>query len=178
MVSSDQNGVARAGVRDYPGPWALLPDPRSAYRRTVTATSTKVYRPGPARSVVDHVYGALTRHRLGASYRHLLTVTGRTSGLPRTTPVDVMTHDGKKWLVAPYGEVNWVKNLRRSGRAELRRGRTVRTYDAVEVGPEAAAPVIRQYIARVPVTRAIGACRPGPGWTSCARRRSTTRSSG
>jgi len=119
----------------------------------MATASAKVYRPGPARRAVDRVYAVMTRLGLGAPYRHLLTVTGRSSGLPRTTPVDVMEHDGRFWLVAPYGEVNWVKNLRRAGVAELRRGRTVRTFDAEEVGPEVAAPVIRQYIARVPVTR-------------------------
>jgi len=120
----------------------------------VDVASTKVYRPGPARRAVDRVYATLTRHRLGASYRHLLTVAGRSSGLPRTTPVDVMEHGDTLWLVAPYGEVNWVKNLRAAGVAELRRGRRLRTFDAEEVGPELAAPVIRQYIAQVPVTRA------------------------
>jgi len=65
-----------------------------------------------------------------------------------------MIHDGTPWLVAPYGEVNWVKNLRRAGVAELRRGRQVRTFDAEEVGPDLAAPVIGQYIALVPVTEA------------------------
>jgi len=74
----------------------------------MTSVSTKVYRSGAARRAVDRVYSALTRLRLGASYRHLLTVTGRSSGLPRTTPVDVMEHDDSLWLVAPYGEVNWV----------------------------------------------------------------------
>jgi deazaflavin-dependent oxidoreductase (nitroreductase family) len=123
----------------------------------VTATRTKVFRPGPSRRVIDRIYGFLTRHRLGASYRHLLTVTGRSSGVPRTTPLDVMNHDGMLWLVAPYGEVNWVKNLRRAGEAELRRGHAVRTFLAEEVGPEVAAPVIRQYIAQVPVTRAYWA---------------------
>ena len=114
----------------------------------------KEYRLGRGTRAANRLFGALTRLGLGASYRHLLTVTGRSSGLPRTTPVDVMTHDGTLWLVAPYGEVNWVKNLRAAGTAELRRGRRVRTFDAEEVGPELAAPVIRQYIARVPVTRA------------------------
>jgi deazaflavin-dependent oxidoreductase (nitroreductase family) len=123
----------------------------------VASHGVKVYRSSPARHAVDRFFGFLTRHGLGASYRHLLTVTGRSSGLPRTTPVDVMAHGGTLWLVAPYGEVNWVKNLRASGSAELRRGRKVRTYSAEEVGPEAAAPVIRQYIARVPVTRAYWA---------------------
>ena len=126
----------------------------------MTSASTKVYRSGPGRRSVDRLYAALTRLRLGASYRHLLTVSGRSSGLPRTTPVDVMKHDDTWWLVAPYGEVNWVKNLRGAGVAELRRGRKVRKVDAEEVGPELAAPVIRQYIARVPVTRAYWGVSP------------------
>jgi deazaflavin-dependent oxidoreductase (nitroreductase family) len=120
----------------------------------VNNASTKAYRSGRARRATNRFYAAMTRLRLGASCRHLLTVTGRYSGLPRTTPVDVMNQDETLWLVAPYGEVNWVKNLRRCGVAELRRGRRVRTFEAEEVGPELAAPVIRQYIARVPVTRA------------------------
>lgn len=103
---------------------------------------------------MDTVYAALTRCGLGASYRHLLTVTGRSSGLPRTTPVDVMERDDSCWLVAPYGEVNWVKNLRAVGVADLRRGRRVRTFTAAEVGSEVAGPVIGQYISQVPLTRA------------------------
>jgi deazaflavin-dependent oxidoreductase (nitroreductase family) len=120
----------------------------------VTTTGPKTYRSSQSRRAVDRIYAALTRHGLGASYRHLLTVRGRSSGLPRTTPVDVMDHDDTLWLVAPYGEVNWVKNLRVAGVAELRRGRRGRTFEAHEVGPGLAAPVIRQYIAQVSVTRA------------------------
>lgn len=120
----------------------------------MTRASTKTYRSGPTRRAVDRLYATLTRLRLGASYRHLLTVTGRSSGLLRTTPVDVMEHDDALWLVAPYGAVNWVKNLRAAGVAELRRGRRVRGFNATEVTPEVAAPVIRQYIAQVPITRA------------------------
>ena len=126
----------------------------------MTNVSVKVYRPGTARRAVDHAYAAMTRLGLGASYRHLLTVTGRSSGLPRTTPVDVMEHDGRLWLVAPYGEVHWVKNLRAAGAAELRRGRRTVAFDAEEVGPEVAEPVIRQYIAQVPVTRAYWGVSP------------------
>jgi deazaflavin-dependent oxidoreductase (nitroreductase family) len=126
----------------------------------MTTTGAKVYRSGSSRRAVDRVYTVLTKLGLGASYRRLLTVTGRSSGLPRTTPVDVMEHDDAWWLVAPYGEVNWVKNLRESGVADLRRGRTVRTFQAEEVGPAVAAPLIRQYIARVPITRAYWGVSP------------------
>lgn len=114
----------------------------------------KEYRLSLGTRTVNALFSAMTRLRLGASYRRLLTVTGRTSGLPRTTPVDVMSHDGAPWLVAPYGEVNWVRNLRAAGTAELRRGRHVQGFDAEEVGTELAVPVIRKYIAQVPVTRA------------------------
>jgi hypothetical protein len=42
----------------------------------------------------------------------LLTVRGRKSGQSRTTPVALIERDGQRWLVAPYGAVNWVRNLR------------------------------------------------------------------
>ena len=104
--------------------------------------------------MINRVYAVLTRLGLGASYRQLLTVTGRRTGLPRTTPVDVMNLHGTSYLVAPYGAVSWVHNVRAAGVIELsRRGQTCR-YLASELGPADAAPVVRSYIARVPVTRA------------------------
>jgi deazaflavin-dependent oxidoreductase (nitroreductase family) len=104
--------------------------------------------------MVNRVYTVLTRLGLGAAYRHLLTVTGRRTGLPRTTPVDVMNLEGTSFVVAPYGEVSWVHNVRAAGAVELsRRGHTCR-YLATEVGPGDAVPIIRSYIRLVPVTRA------------------------
>jgi deazaflavin-dependent oxidoreductase (nitroreductase family) len=49
----------------------------------------------------------------------LLTVAGRTSGLPRTTPVAIIQVDGRRWIWAPWGEVHWVRNLRAAGRATI-----------------------------------------------------------
>jgi deazaflavin-dependent oxidoreductase (nitroreductase family) len=54
---------------------------------------------------------------------YLLTVRGRKSGEPRTTPVVVIVQDGHRYLVAPYGVVDWVRNLRAAGTAILTRGR-------------------------------------------------------
>ena len=53
----------------------------------------------------------------------LLTVRGRRSGLPRSTPVAVAEIDGRLWLVSPWGEVDWARNLRAAGRATLTSGR-------------------------------------------------------
>lgn len=114
----------------------------------------RVYAVGPGRKTINRIYTVLTRLGLGASYRQLLTVTGRRTGLARTTPVDVMSLDGTSYLVAPYGEVSWVHNVRAGGAIQLsRRGHTCR-YLAREVGLGQAVPVIRRYISRVPVTRA------------------------
>src|SRR5262245_27416585 len=49
----------------------------------------------------------------------LITIRGRTSGLPRTTPVAITKVDGRRWIWAPWGEVNWVRNLRATGRATI-----------------------------------------------------------
>jgi hypothetical protein len=54
----------------------------------------------------------------------LLTVRGRKSGEPFSLPVIVVEKGGKRWLVSPYGEVNWVKNARVAGEVKLlRRGK-------------------------------------------------------
>jgi deazaflavin-dependent oxidoreductase (nitroreductase family) len=49
----------------------------------------------------------------------LITIRGRKSGLPRTTPVAIIEVSGRRWVWAPWGEVNWVRNLRAAGRATI-----------------------------------------------------------
>lgn len=73
----------------------------------------------------------------------LLTVRGRHSGVPRTTPVTPLSAAGRRYLVAPYGAVNWVQNLRAAGVAELGRGRRYEQIVATELGPEQAAPLLQ-----------------------------------
>ena len=77
----------------------------------------------------------------------LLTVTGRKSGQPRTTPVGLFELDGRRFLFSTFGEVNWVRNLRAAGRAWLARGRRQEPVGAVELSPEAAAPILQAVFA-------------------------------
>src|SRR6266545_736678 len=63
----------------------------------------------------------------------LLTVRGRKSGLARSTPVAVAEIAGRLWLVAPWGEVDWVRNLRAAGRATIRTGRRREEVTAIEL---------------------------------------------
>jgi deazaflavin-dependent oxidoreductase (nitroreductase family) len=80
----------------------------------------------------------------------LLTVRGRKSGQPRTTPVTLIELDGERLLIAPFGTVNWVRNLRATGEATLRRGRHSERVSAVELSIQEAAPVLKKTLARVP----------------------------
>ena len=59
--------------------------------------------------------------RLGVpmGYNGLITIPGRTSGLPRTTPVAIIEIDGRRWIWCPWGEAHWVRNLRAAGEATI-----------------------------------------------------------
>jgi len=64
----------------------------------------------------------------------LVTIRGRKSGLPRTTPLTVIEFVGRRWLLAPYGDVNWVRNLRAAGRATITVRRRNEEVTAAELG--------------------------------------------
>ncbi len=71
----------------------------------------------------------------------LLTVRGRKSGKPIATPVAVFDQDGKRYLIASYGVVNWVRNLRAAGgEATLTSGRRSERIRAVELAPRSPRP--------------------------------------
>lgn len=79
----------------------------------------------------------------------LLTVCGRKSGRPHTVPVVLVEQDGQRWLVAPYGVVQWVRNIRAAGTATLTRGRRSETISVTELPAQEAAPVLKQYLSHV-----------------------------
>jgi deazaflavin-dependent oxidoreductase (nitroreductase family) len=88
---------------------------------------------------------------------YLLTVRGRTSGQPRTVPIVLLEQQGKRYLAATYGNVNWVRNLRAAGEATLTRGRRAETVTARELPPEEATLVLRTEVKRTPLARAMAA---------------------
>lgn len=77
---------------------------------------------------------------------HILTVPGRKTGRRYSTPVSLVMDEGRLWLVAPYGEREWVKNARAAGEVELTRARKTTSHRVEEAGPEEAAPVLREYL--------------------------------
>jgi deazaflavin-dependent oxidoreductase (nitroreductase family) len=68
-------------------------------------------------------------------FNGLLTVRGRKSGLPRSTPVAIITVSGRRWIWAPWGEAQWVRNLRAAGRATISIRRQTEDVSATELDP-------------------------------------------
>jgi deazaflavin-dependent oxidoreductase (nitroreductase family) len=90
---------------------------------------------------------------LGPPRTYLLTVRGRTSGRPYSTPVTLVEDGGRRWVVAPYGPVGWVRNARAAGQVTLARGRRAETVRVTEVAATEAGPVLKRYAGQVPITR-------------------------
>jgi deazaflavin-dependent oxidoreductase (nitroreductase family) len=110
--------------------------------------TTSHYRaPGRfTRTVMNPLVAGLTRLGLPLAGSAVLGVRGRTSGEIRTTPVNPLTLDGRRYLVAARGHTQWVRNLRVAGEAELRVGRRSETVRAVELTDAEKAPVLRAYL--------------------------------
>jgi deazaflavin-dependent oxidoreductase (nitroreductase family) len=75
-------------------------------------------------------------------------VRGRTSGEWRTTPVNLLTFEGDRYLVAPRGVTHWVRNLRAAGQGELRVGRRTEPIRVTELPDEQKPPILRAYLKR------------------------------
>jgi deazaflavin-dependent oxidoreductase (nitroreductase family) len=88
---------------------------------------------------------------LGNTY--LLTVKGRRTGREYSTPVNLAVRDGQRYLVAPYGQVNWVHNARAAGNVTISRGRKYEVLPITELEPAEAAPILKQYVNDVPIVR-------------------------
>ena len=104
----------------------------------------------------NRVVSLLIRTGLPVGSMALLTVTGRRSGLPRTTPVSLTPYRDGWSLGSPFGAVDWVKNLRAAATAEItRRGHTIRVR-ATELDPEEAGALLKESLSAVgPVARRV-----------------------
>lgn len=93
--------------------------------------------------------GWLTGRGLSIWGSRMLAVRGRRSGEWRTTPVNLLPFEGAQYLVAPRGHTQWVRNLRAAGGAgELRLGRRVEAFTAVELADIDKPEVLREYLRR------------------------------
>lgn len=116
----------------------------------MTATSPAAARylaPGRfTRRVFNPLVARLTGWGLSLKGSRVLEVRGRTSGQVRTTVVNLLTVDGVRYLVAPRGETQWVRNLRVAGEGTLRLGRRREAFTPVELADAEKVPVLRAYL--------------------------------
>jgi deazaflavin-dependent oxidoreductase (nitroreductase family) len=111
--------------------------------------SARYQRPGVfTKNVFNRIVAFLVRRGVNVWGSRVLSVRGRKSGEMRSTPVNLLVVDGTHYLVAPRGHTQWVRNLRAAGEGELRLGRKVQPFTAIEVADDEKPDLLRAYLKR------------------------------
>jgi deazaflavin-dependent oxidoreductase (nitroreductase family) len=91
----------------------------------MTETLPSFRAPTAAERIFNRLFGMLVGLGIGPAYIYLLQVRGRKSGKIYSTPVDLLELQGKRWLVAPRGRTQWVRNAEASGEVTLKKGNKI-----------------------------------------------------
>jgi deazaflavin-dependent oxidoreductase (nitroreductase family) len=110
--------------------------------------ANRYIRPGRAASAFNAVVHGLTRLGVSLWGSRVLAVRGRRSGEWRTVPVNLLHHEADRYLVAPRGQTQWVRNIREAGGGELRLGRRAEPFTVVELADDDKPAVLREYLRR------------------------------
>ena len=100
------------------------------------AATDRYLEPGRVARLFNRIVAGLTRLGISVWGSRVLAVRGRSSGAWRTVPVNLLVVDGQRYLVAPRGVTQWVRNLRAAGGGELRVGRRVEVFTAEELADD------------------------------------------
>ena len=115
---------------------------------TADSAPRNIQSNGAMNRIFNKTVQGLTRHGISIWGSRVLAVRGRSSGEWRTTPVNPLTLDGQRYLVAPRGHTQWVRNMRVAGGGELRVGRRVERFSATELADQQKPDVLRAYLKR------------------------------
>jgi deazaflavin-dependent oxidoreductase (nitroreductase family) len=105
----------------------------------------KFRKPARIEQWFNWFFGALIGAGIGPSYAYQLQVTGRKTGRTYSTPVNIVDRDEKRFLVAPRGETQWVRNARATGRVLLKRG-SRQTFRLREFADSEKPDILKQYL--------------------------------
>lgn len=103
---------------------------------------------GVPETVFNRMVTGVTRMGVSLWGTRVLTVRGRRTGEPRSVPVNVLEHAGERYLVAPRGQTQWVRNLRAAREGTLRLGRSREPFAATELADTDKTAVLRAYLRR------------------------------
>ena len=109
-------------------------------------------KPSSVEALFNRFFGLLVGWGLGLSHNYLVQVKGRKSGRIYSTPVDVLDYNGKRFLVAPRGETEWVRNARVSGEVWLKRGTSRRQYALRALDNREKPEILKEYLNRYKTT--------------------------
>ncbi|MDX3263685.1 nitroreductase family deazaflavin-dependent oxidoreductase [Streptomyces sp. NPDC093228] len=113
----------------------------------MSSSSAPYYRKGSAMTVrFNSVIGWLARHGFSLAGTAEMSVRGRKSGRMQRVPVNPHVYKGAQYLVSARGHSQWVRNMRAAGGGELRVGRRVREFTAVELPDDEKLPILRTYL--------------------------------
>jgi deazaflavin-dependent oxidoreductase (nitroreductase family) len=110
-------------------------------------SSPRYVTPKNSTNFFNDTVGRLAKLGISVYGSRVLYVRGRKTGEWRSTPVNPLTVDGVRYLVAPRGNTQWVRNLRAAnGEGELRIGRKTERFTATEIGDDAKPAILRAYL--------------------------------
>jgi deazaflavin-dependent oxidoreductase (nitroreductase family) len=101
---------------------------------------------------INKLFGLLVGFGLGLPHNYLLQVRGRKSGRAYSTPVDVLSRDGKRYLVAPRGYTQWVRNANASGTVWLKKGRRSQEFGIRLLSDDEKPEILKSYLDRYRLT--------------------------
>jgi|SRR5215475_6553818 len=105
-------------------------------------------QPSVIERIFNRAWGFLVGLGLGFSYNYLLQVRGRKTGKLYSTPIDLLEIDGRRFLVAPRGRTQWVRNAEASGEVILKKGSSRQTFGLGPLAEEEKLPVLKAYLDR------------------------------
>jgi deazaflavin-dependent oxidoreductase (nitroreductase family) len=104
--------------------------------------------PNATERMFNRAFGFLAGLGLAPSYSYLLEVRGRKTGRVYSTPISLLELNGKRYLVAPRGTTQWVRNAEASGRVVLKRGGSRREFGLRPLAGEEKLEVLKTYLDR------------------------------
>ena len=115
-------------------------------------SSIEFMRPSSLDRIVNRVFGFLVKIGFGLAHNFLLEVQGRKSGRVYATPVNVLNHENKRYLVAPRGDTQWVRNVVVSQKATLVRGAKRENVRMRAIADDAKPEILKAYVDRYRLT--------------------------
>lgn len=102
--------------------------------------------PTPVEKLFNRIFGFVVGLGLGPAHIHLLQVRGRKSGRLYATPVDLLELNGKRYLVAPRGRTQWVRNAEAAGEVTLKRGSQRERFRLRALSDVEKLPILKAYL--------------------------------